>query len=315
MDEITRLKKLECPPKGKVIDLVIDTDTFNEIDDQFAIAYALKAPERFNVLALYAAPFFFPEWIPQVMRDRAISPEDGMEKSYNEILKILTLMGQENRKEQVYRGSGAYLSNEKTPVESPAARDLVAQAMARSTEDPLYVVAIGAITNVASAILMEPKIVDRMVLVWLGGNSHEWPQNWEFNLAQDVAAARVVFSCGVPLVQLPCMGVVSAFTVSKADMEYYLRGKSELCDYLIDNAIQEVAKLGRQTDYWTRAIWDVTTIGWLMDPDFCPSVLRHSPIPEYDDRYAFDERRHLMRYVYQIQRDKLFQNMCEILTR
>ena len=83
----------------------------------------------------------------------------------------------------------------------------------------------------------------------------------------------------------------------------------------VGKLVAMAAKLGRQTDYWTRAIWDVTTIGWLMDPDFCPSVLRHSSIPEYDDRYAFDERRHLMRYVYQIQRDKLFQNMCEILTR
>lgn len=314
MDEITRLKKLECPPKDKVIDIVIDTDTFNEIDDQFAIAYALKAPERFNVQALYAAPFFFPSWIP-FMCDKAKSPEDGMEKSYNEILKILTLMGREDMKDKVYRGSGAYLPDEKTPVESPAARNLVERAMARSEDDPLYVVAIGAITNVASALLMEPRIADRMVLVWLGGNAHHWPHNWEFNLQQDVAAARVVLDSGVPFVHLPCQGVVSSFTISKAEMEYYLRGKSPLCDYLIDNAIQEVANLGGQSEYWTRIIWDVTTLGWLMDPGFCPSVLTHAPIPEFDNRYAFDDRRPLIRYVYQIQRDKLFRDLCEKLTR
>lgn len=61
--------------------------------------------------------------------------------------------------------------------------------MEYTPEKPLYVVAIGAITNVASALLMRPEIKDRMVLVWLGGNSLEWPDNKEFNLFQDVAAA------------------------------------------------------------------------------------------------------------------------------
>lgn len=61
--------------------------------------------------------------------------------------------------------------------------------MEHSEEKPLYVLAIGAITNVASALLMEPEIKNRMVLVWLGGNAYSWPDNKEFNLFQDVAGA------------------------------------------------------------------------------------------------------------------------------
>ena len=78
----------------------------------------------------------------------------------------------------------------------------------------LYVIAIGAITNVSSALIMNPAIRDRIVLIWLGGHALNWPNNKEFNLYQDVAGARIVFGCCVPLVQLPCMGVVSAFTTS-----------------------------------------------------------------------------------------------------
>ena len=52
--------------------LVIDSDAFNEIDDQFAIAYALNSPQFFEVKALLAAPFF---------NEKSASPGDGMEKS------------------------------------------------------------------------------------------------------------------------------------------------------------------------------------------------------------------------------------------
>ena len=49
------LKNLEVP-KGR-IDAVLDTDTYNEIDDQFAIGYMLRSEDKINLKAIYAAPF------------------------------------------------------------------------------------------------------------------------------------------------------------------------------------------------------------------------------------------------------------------
>ena len=190
------LKRL-ARPRGPV-DVVLDTDAYNEIDDQFAIAYMMKSPEMLRPQAIYAAPFF---------NSNSTGPADGMERSYQEILKLLSLMGRKDMK--VFRGSNRYLPDENTPVESDAARDLADRAMRYSEEHPLYVVAIGAITNVASALLLRPEIKDRIVVVWLGGHSREWPDSNEFNMFQDVAAARIIFGCGLPLVQLPCMGAVS----------------------------------------------------------------------------------------------------------
>ena len=74
------------------------------------------------------------------------------------------------------------MPSEEQPVESDAAKDLAQRAMKYSGENPLYVIAIGAITNVSSAILMNPEIIDRIVLIWLGGNAIHWPENREFNL-------------------------------------------------------------------------------------------------------------------------------------
>jgi hypothetical protein len=291
------LRRLQRP-KGKV-DAVIDTDTYNEIDDQFALAFLIKSPEKLNLKGIYAAPFY---------NQNSAGPADGMEKSYQEIFNILTLMKRDDLKPLVKRGSAGYLPSEKTAVDSEAARDLAALAMNYTEDRPLYVIAIGAVTNAASAILMRPEIINRIVIVWLGGNGLHWVHNVEFNLTQDIAAARVVFGCGAALVQLPCQGVVTEFAASGPELEYWLRGKNALCDYLVDYTTSSALKDGGLPN-WTRVIWDVTAVGWLLDGDFMEDRLEPSPIPEYDHRWSFDPRRHLYRYVYHIKRDRLFQEL------
>lgn len=296
---LNRLKR----PEGK-IDVVLDTDTYNEIDDQFALAYLLRSGEKLNVKAIYAAPFF---------NEKSEGPADGMEKSFQEIHRILELMGRTDMAEYVYRGSCSYLTDETKPVISPAAEHLAHLAMEYTPERPLYVGAIGAITNVASAILLQPEIRDRIVLVWLGGNAHWWPDNREFNLMQDVVAARVVFGCGAALVQLPCMGVVSAFTTCEGELEQFLRGKNALCDYLVELAEREGAA-GSPYRCWTRTIWDVTVVGWLLNGGFMRDALVSAPIPQYDHHYSFNPENHLIRCVYHIERDRLFEDLFRKLS-
>ena len=297
-----RIRMLECP-KGP-IDMVLDTDAYNEIDDQFAISYALFSNEKISLKALYAAPFF---------NSLSTDPKDGMERSYDEILKLLKLAGKEA---PVFRGSGEYLPNEETPVDSASARDLAARAKNYSPDHPLYVVAIGAITNVASALLMDPSIADNIVVVWLGGHALQWHDNREFNIKQDVPAARVVFASGAPLVMLPCMGVVSAFYTSGPELEYWLRGKNDLCNYLIDHTC-EAANSYAAGRVWTRVIWDVTAVAWLLnDGDrFMLSELIPTPVPEMDHHWAKDCRRPLCRYVYHINRDALMNDLFRTLAK
>ena len=297
-----RLKNLETPTGP--VDMVLDTDAYNESDDQFAISYALHATEKLNVLALYAAPFF---------NNRSSSPADGMERSYQEILKLLRLSKLEC---PVYRGSDRYLPDEQTPVASDAAKHLTELAMRYSPEKPLYVAAIGAITNVASALLMKPEIADNIVVVWLGGNALEWHDNIEFNIHQDVASARVVFASGAPLVMLPCLGVVSAFTSTEPELTYWLKGKNELCDYLVQHTV-EAANEYAKGRVWSRVIWDVTTVGWLLNDGrrFMLDKLIPTPIPEYDHHYAQDPRRPLCRYVYHINRDALMGDLFAHISR
>ncbi len=304
------LCKALTPPSGAV-DAVIDTDTYNEIDDQFALAYMIRSNDKINLKAIYAAPFF---------NQHSTSAADGMEKSYNEIFNILSLMGEEDLKKVVFRGSENYLADEKTPVISDAANHLAALAMNYTAENPLYVVAIGAISNVASALLIKPEIAERIVLVWLGGHSYEWPNTKEFNMYQDVAGARVIFNSGAPVVLLPCMGVVSAFRVSGDDMRARLYGKNDLCTYLTTHSEEEVSTYVKSGNAWSRVIWDVTAVAWITGATdgknlFMKYKLTPAPICEYDFTYSFDNSRQNIAYVYYINRDELFNDMIKKLTK
>lgn len=296
MTQEQRIKNLSVP-QGSV-DVVLDTDAYNEIDDQFAISYLLRSNEKLHTKAIYAAPF---------LNERSLSPKDGMEKSYDEIRKLLALLGQTVA---VYKGSEHYLADEKTFVLSPAAEDLAQRAKKYSPEKPLYVVAIGAITNIASALLYAPEIRENIVVVWLGGHAHHYHHTKEFNLYQDIAAARVVMQSGVPFVQLPCKGVVDCFTLSKQELAFWLKGKNKLADYLAKNAINEAERYASGTP-WTRTIWDVAAVAWLLnDADcFMNSRVVHMHLPTYDALYAEDNNGFPMRYVYHIKRDALMTDL------
>lgn len=297
-----RLKNLSLP-SGKA-DVILDTDAYNEIDDQFAISYLLRSKEKLNAKAIYAAPFF---------NDKSTDPKDGMEKSYNEILKLLSLLGE---KCEVFKGSEEYLKNEATAVISPAAQDLAKRVENYSPENPLYVIAIGAITNIASAMLLNPNVAENTVVVWLGGHALHYHHTKEFNMCQDIAAARVVMQSGVPLVQLPCVGVVDHFTISKPELEFWLKGKNPLADYLAENAITEAESYAKGTA-WTRVIWDVTAVAWLLNDSrqFMESRIIPMHVPTYDNLYATDHNGYPMRYVYRIKRDELMNDLLRKLLR
>ncbi len=287
-----RVRKLEWP-SGKV-KMVLDTDTFNEIDDQFAVIYSLLSPERIQLQALYAAPFY---------NDLSTGPKDGMEKSYHEIIRILKLMDREDV--PVYRGSDSYLPEAHKPVISDAANDLVRRAMACDPSDPLYVVGIGAISNIASAILLEPSIIERIVVVWLGGHALEWPDTREFNLQQDLHASRIVFDCGVPLVVIPCMGVASNLRTTLSEVRDYVRPSGAVGEYLYETYLN-----CKEDHYgYSRVIWDISVVAWLVQPEWVPSHLIQSPRISDDYRWSFDTTRHLIRYASYIDRDAVFSDL------
>lgn len=111
----------------------------------------------------------------------------------------------------VLAGSNVGLTDRATPIRSAAAEALVAEAMRTDVDTPLYVCAGAGLTEIASAWLIEPRIAERLTLVWIGGPEHaglaEPPPDAmpiEYNLLIDVLAGSIVFGdSAVPIWQVP----------------------------------------------------------------------------------------------------------------
>ena len=292
LSDADRLRLL-APRRGKVR-AVLDTDTYNEIDDQFAIVQMLLSPDSIELAAIYAAPFH---------NRRSDGPGHGMELSYDEILRLLARMGR-NPDGLVHRGVTEYVGPQKRAREAAAVDDLIARARAGSPDDPLYVVAIGAISNVASALIKAPDIIDRVVVVWLGGHALEWPDTSEFNLRQDIGGAQVLFDSGACVVLLPCMGVVSHLHSTVPEIERHVEPYGEIGKFLA----QRYKEYADDHIGWSKEIWDMAPVAWLINPDWCPSVLISTPILTEIPTWSIDHARPAMRYVHRVRRDPILKD-------
>lgn len=343
-----QMRRILAPPGGPVR-IVLDTDTANEIDDQFALAWALLSPGQIEIEGVTAEPFSFQHHRPKLLvahqimttggpsttEDTAlvsayrswvegllslgktpadvtfVPPDEGMELSYQEILTIYGKLGIDPV-DQVYRGAKGYLASLDEPRRTPAAEHIIERALAAS-DRPLYVVAIGCVTNIASALLMAPEIIRNMVVVWTSAypSSCHLANAPSLNLVQDRLASQLLFECGAPHVYLPGFHVGAQLKISLPDMERWVRGKGAIGDYLYELYTHNPIHAQRGiTDYaWrTWIVWDMINIAWLLNPDWVPSDLRPSPLLDDDWFWQHPPNRHLIREAYDVNRDAIFRD-------
>ena len=303
MIEAARVQRLE--PPAAPVRVVVDTDAANEIDDQFAVAYAVLSPERLAVEAVYAAPFQRPGKADPGSPGFTVSAMEGMQQSYDEIIRVLDALAPTDIADKVHRGAARWLPDAGTPVPSAAADDLIDRARTDALNpDPLYVVALGAPTNVASALVAAPDIAEKIVVVWLGGNGSWWIPAAEYNVYQDLHASRVLLNSGVPLVHVPCYQVTEKLMTTHEEVEQLVRGRGRIGTYLAD--------LYQGFDHHSarmKQLWDLGPVAWLIQPDWCPSALVHSPVLQDDLSWGHDPSRHLIREVRDINADAVFDDL------
>lgn len=208
-------------PMEKKIRLIINTDAKNEADDQFAIVHALLTP-RFVIKGIIAAHF------------GAERTNTSMQESYEEVRHLLSLMKLEPEV-PVYKGAEHAMPDERTPVPSEGAELIVREAMADDPL-PLYVIFLGPVTDLASALLLEPRIAGRLTAVWIGGGAY--PEGGrEFNLQNDIPAANAVMASSVPLWQVP-RSVYTTIRVSLAELALKVRPYGQVGRYLFDQMVE-----------------------------------------------------------------------------
>ena len=323
--------------------VLVDTDTANEIDDQFALAWALLSPQSMTVEAVTAEPFSFahhrpglldaeraveagkdfPEhlvggfqgWINRLHRQgkRAadlnfVSAAEGMELSYEEILTVYSKLGLPSDG-KVFRGAAQYMSAADEPVQSESVDVII--DLAKSGSEPLYIAAMGCVTNIASALLRAPEIRENIVVIWTSAYPSNAPHcnRPSLNLVQDIHASRLMFDSGVPLVYLPGYHVGAQLKISLPEMEQFVAGKGAIGDYLhhlyTHNPLHDMFAL-ENTGQRTWVIWDIIDIAWLINPDWVPTMRTASPVLDDSLFWQKDESRHPILEAYDVQRDEIY---------
>lgn len=281
----------EVPSASESLRLLIDTDAANEIDDLYAIALALHAPDRFRLEGLVATHF-------------GQQGEHGgphtIQQSQDLVLELLAAGS--HRDIRVERGGDPmrYITE---PSDSLGARFIIERALAAPAEDPLWVVALGAATNVASALLLEPSIAQRMRLVCHARSEWSWPERSEqFNVSGDIPAARAILVSAVPLVwfdtgqQLTCPMADTMQLLALGGLPAFLHEF-------------RMRRPGFQSD--DKGFFDLGDIAWLMEPDVCTSEVVN--VPHMDAMMRFQHRHDLgqMLRVHSAQREPVWELFFE----
>jgi inosine-uridine nucleoside N-ribohydrolase len=281
----------KIPPKDQQIRVIIDSDAKNEVDDQWAIALALLYPERLIIEGFVASNYA-----------HASVGTSGIQKSYDEINLILEKAGFEG-KYPVYRGSHpmryAYEASESEGVDF-----IIKKAMEATPEDPLWVVALGTATNLASAILKEPKIIDRVIFFWHGRT--QWPNRCvNFNVFGDMHAARLLFHYPVSFV---LFDTGTHLYCPMDESEKMVRPYGEIGEYL-----HEIRKINTVFTLPTKGFFDLGDIAALIDPDIAYWEEVQSPYVDLHLNYKFTNSKGRITRCFHVDRGKTFQLLYDRL--
>ncbi|ROQ41499.1 inosine-uridine nucleoside N-ribohydrolase [Frondihabitans sp. PhB188] len=227
-------------PRARVI---VDNDFSGDLDDLWQLAHHVLSPSV---------------EIPFVIGSH-LAPNDGFDSSDHQAANAVTvatdLLERVGRADiPVVQGAELALVSPTEPRDSAAARAIIAEALRDDTDLPLYFAAGAGMTDLASALLLEPSIAARITLVWIGGNEHPGigtpppgASAVEYNLNIDVQGARTVFATpDLAIWQVP-RDAYRRVLMSFAEIDARVRPLGPLGEYLassLDAVASRVLEFG-----------------------------------------------------------------------
>jgi inosine-uridine nucleoside N-ribohydrolase len=237
--------------------VIIDADTGNEVDDLYALTRGLIDP-GWDVVGINATQWQASQWaVPK-----------SMENSYRlnqVILSYLNLSGEVVSN----RGAERRLFDWGNKTQTSQASQFIINEASKLDGDKLTVIAVGALTNVASAILDQPEITDKIRLYWLGSSynfEEQYMKNIDFNSVMDIQAVDVVLTSDVELHIMP-VNVAAAMTYQWEETRDQLQDKHDLLDFLLQRWYNHLDG-GREQ----RVLWDLALIEAIIHPELAQKV-------------------------------------------
>ena len=240
-------------PELKKKRVIIHSDIKCEADDPFAIMHHLLTPS-IDVKGIIAGHFeSSARMIEAYTQTHELTQEQiaagsdfvlprgkSMEASYQEGKKILELAGIDDV--PLLRGSALEISDVNQLPASEGADFMIKEAL-RDDDKPLYIALMGCLTDLAIAYLKEPAIADRLTAIWIGGGEYPSGED-EFNIKQDLEAARIVFASPIKIWQIP-KKTYRTMEVSLAELVRHVRPCGAIGRYLCEQMLAFNDKMGR----------------------------------------------------------------------
>lgn len=281
------------PPADQRMRVLIDSDTACEVDDHYAIALALMAPERFAIEGFVAT--HWGDW----------GGPEGTRKSAEDIHTLLSAAGQAGRYPVALGGDPLAYSQQ--PRQTEGSDLIIERAMAGSADEPLWIIGLGACTNIVSAWMIEPKIAAR-VRVFYHGRTQHWPSRLHnFNIENDVRAFRVLLKSDLPLVLfdtgtgLTCPMSVSAERIAPCGP--------------LGKHLHEIRFRLKHWQADDKGLFDLGDTAALIDPTLAEWEEAAVPKMEWDKSANFNEDFGRMLRVSDIDREKTFQLLFDRLRK
>ncbi|GAA5087542.1 hypothetical protein GCM10025760_08840 [Microbacterium yannicii] len=281
------------PVGGPRVRVIIDNDFAGDPDDLYQLVHHLLSPSV-DIPLIVAS---------HLRADDPFNPSGRSAQDAEAVVRdVFARMGLAST-EVIVAGSDDPLPDRSTPQPAPAVDAIIAEALRDDVSSPLFYVAGGGLTDLASAYLTEPRIAERLTLVWIGGAEHEGlavpppnPMAIEYNLLIDPVAGQVVFNDStIPLWQVP-RDVYRQCLVSDAELRVRVAAIGPLGRYLYDEVAHVCAMvaphMGGGSE--TYALGDsplvlLTALQSVFEPDASSSRYVQRPTPALDAGGAYRE--------------------------
>ena len=163
------------------------------------------------------------------------------------------------------------------PTVETEGRDAIELIAGAATEGPLTVIAVGPLTNVATALQRRPELAGQLSRVVLMGGAiglgNRTPSA-EFNVWFDPEAAEIVFRSGVPITMVPLEVTHRALATRER-----LAGIEELDTPVARMAVALMrffaSTYERVFGFQAPAVHDPCAVAWVVDPSVVPTQAMH----------------------------------------
>lgn len=235
------------------IKVLIDSDIANEIDDQFALAYAFSCQDKLDILGITIAPF-------RVSWQKNLSIREGMIDSKNDAYRLLRFFGIKHDSENpfVYLGCEGFLSEGYSST-NPAVERIIQLAHENKS---FCICCLGTLTNVAMALRIEPSIASKINVVWLGTDNVLLDKFDDANYRKDIQAFNEVLESKIDLTIFPTY-LARTFVTSTYEFSQNVKG-NHIAKYLtsiMNKFVFTEENLGIKT------IYDIGPIAYLLHKD------------------------------------------------